>query len=151
MYANDDSDNGNGRDGHGGSDSNSDDAAAAADGNDVDEDYSGDLRTVIGQWQFEDINGTTTMYIDNDGNGSDDGDGNSDSKGDGDGNGNDDATATNGKDVNEDNSGNSRTTIGQWQLDDNNGTMTMRWQWAAGNMQNTCKCCAIHQSNNQLM
>jgi hypothetical protein len=27
----------------------------------------------------------------------------------------------------------------------------MRWRWAASDMQNACKCCAIHQSNNQLM
>ncbi len=93
------------------------------------------------------------MYVNNDGNEGDDGDGNDDGDGDGNSNGDGDdaAAAANGSDVNEDDSGNSRTMIGQWQLDDNNGTTTMRWQCAASNMQNTCKCCAIHQSNNQLM
>ncbi len=87
------------------------------------------------------------MYLDNDGNEGDGGDGDGNGKGNG-----DDATANaDGNDVNEEDSGNSRTTIGQRQLDDDNGTTTMRWQWVASGMQNACKCCAIHQSNNQLM
>ncbi len=73
--------------------------------------------------------------------------------GDGDANGNSNyaATATDGNNVNEDNSSNFRTTIGQWRFDEDNRTKTMRWQWAARDMHNACKCCAIHQSNNQLM
>jgi hypothetical protein len=34
--------------------------------------------------------------------------------------------------------------IGQRQLDDNNGMTSMRWRWAASDMQNVCKCCVIH-------
>jgi hypothetical protein len=49
-----------------------------------------------------------------------------DGDGEGDGNGND-AAANDGDDVNEDNSGDLRTTIEQWQLDDNNRTTMMRW------------------------
>ncbi len=30
------------------------------------------------------------------------------------------------------------------QLDNNDGTTLMRWQWAASDMQNACKCYAIH-------
>jgi hypothetical protein len=101
--------------------------------------------------QFDDNNGTPTMYLDNDGNEGDGGNGNGNCDGNGNGNGNDAAATTDGNNVNEDNSGDSRTMIGRWQLDDNNRTTRMRWQCATSNMQNTCKCCAIHQSNNQLM
>ncbi len=31
-----------------------------------------------------------------------------------------------------------------WRLDNNNGTLSMRWRWAASNMQNVCKCCTIY-------
>ncbi len=151
MYANDDGDDGDGRDGDGGSDGDGNDAAAATNGNGVHEDYGGDSRMAIGRRRFDDDDGTTTMYVGDDGNGGDGGDGNGNSDGGGDGNG-DDATATAvGDDVDEDNHGNLRTTIGQRQLDNDDGMTMMRWQWAAGNMQNACKCCAIHQSNNQLM
>ncbi len=69
------------------------------------------------------------MYVDNNGNGGNGKDGNGDgnSDGNGDGNGNDAPAAINGNNVDEDNSGNSRTLIGQWQLDNNNRTTTMRW------------------------
>jgi hypothetical protein len=80
--------------------------------------------------------------VNNDGNNGDGkkGNGNSDS------NGNwDDAAATNNSyDVDEDNGGNLRTAIGQWQLDNDDGTTPMRWQWLASNMQIACKCCATH-------
>jgi hypothetical protein len=71
------------------------------------------------------------MYVDDDGNDGDDGDdGDGDSNGDGNGddnsNGNDAAAATDGNNVNEDESGNSRMTIRRWQLDNNKGTTTMR-------------------------
>jgi hypothetical protein len=85
---------------------------------------------------------------DGDGDGDGDGNGNGDSDGDGDGdsdgNGNDAAAATDGNNVDGDNGGVLRTTIGRRRLDDNNGTTKMRWQWAASNLQNACKCCAIH-------
>jgi hypothetical protein len=85
------------------------------------------------------------MYVDNDCNDANDGNG-----GEGNGNGggdtssNDAATTSDGNNVNEDNGGNSRTTIGRRRLDDNDGTPTMRWRWVASDMQNACKCCAIH-------
>ncbi len=63
----------------------------------------------IGRRQFDDNDGTTMMYVDNDGDGGD-GDGNCDGNGNGDGD--DAAAAADGDDVNEDNSGDSRTTIG---------------------------------------
>ncbi len=63
----------------------------------------------------------SNVYDDgNDGNGGDSG---NDGNGDGDG---DDAAATaNGDNVNDNNSNVSRTAIGQWQLDDDNGTPMM--------------------------
>ncbi len=84
----------------------------------------------------------------NNGNGGDsDGDGNGDCVG----NGNDAAAANDGNNVDEEDGGNSRMAIGQWQLDNNNGMTRMWWQWVASNMQNTCKCCVTYprqQSNN---
>jgi hypothetical protein len=155
VYADDDGNNSDGGDGDGGSkgngNGNGNDAAAAADSDNVDEDYGGDLRMVIGQRQFDKDDGTTMMYVVNDGNGGDGRDGDGDSNGDGNGNGDDAAIAADGNNVNEDNSGNFRTTIGQQQLDDDDGMTMMRWRRVASNIQNACKCCAIHQSNNQLM
>ncbi len=34
--------------------------------------------------------------------------------------------------------------IGQRRLEDDHGSTLMRWQWVASDMQNACKCCAIH-------
>ncbi len=116
MHTNDDGDDGNGGDSDGSSDGNGNDAAAAANSNNVDEDYSGDLRMAIGRWQFGNNDGTTMMYVNDDGNGGNggDGDGNSDGNGngDGDGDGNDATTAANGDNADEDSCGNLRTTIG---------------------------------------
>jgi hypothetical protein len=61
--------------------------------------------------------------INNDGNNKNDGDGSNNSKGIG--NNNDAATTANGYDVNENDSGDSRTAIGQRQLNDNDGATTM--------------------------
>jgi hypothetical protein len=65
VYAHDAGNDGNGRDGNGNSDSYSDgnDAAAAAKGNGVNYDNSGDLRTAIGQQQFEDDDGITQCTL----------------------------------------------------------------------------------------
>jgi hypothetical protein len=86
----------------------------AADSNNVDDNNGSDLRTPIGQRQVDDDNGTTTMYVGNDGNEDEggDGDGNCNGDGDGDGDGNDAAAAADGNNVNEDISGDSRMTIG---------------------------------------
>jgi hypothetical protein len=69
------------------------------------------------------------MYVDDEGNDGDGRDGDSNSKGNGEGNssvnGNDAAAAANGNYVVEDDSGNLRTMIGRWQMDGNNGTMSM--------------------------
>ncbi len=65
-------------------------------------------------------NGTTKTIVDNDGYDGDGGDGkgNGDGNGNGDGDGNaDDAAAVNGKDVDEDDRGNSRTAIGRQRWD----------------------------------
>ncbi len=148
MYADDDGTDGD-------SISNGNNTAAAANGNDVHANGGGDSRMAIGWQRFHDDNWTTTMYVDDDSDEDDGGDGNGDGDGDGngDGNGNDNTAAavTDGNNVNQDDSGNSRTAIGRRQLDDDNGMMAMRWRWAASDMQNACKSCTIHQSNNQLM
>ncbi len=68
------------------------------------------------------------MYVNNDGNDGNGGDINGDGNGNGDGDGDqDDAAAADGDDVNEDDGCILRTTIGQWQLDNNNGPTMMRW------------------------
>ncbi len=155
VYANDDGDDGDGGDGDGNSNGGGNDAIAAANGDDVNDNDGGNLRTPIGQRQFDDDGGRTMMYVNNDGNDGDDGnevndgddgdDGNGgDGDGNGDSNGDDAATATNSNDVDEDDGGDLRTTIGRRRLDDNDGTTTMRWQWTASDMQNTCKYCTIH-------
>ncbi len=69
MYVDDDSNDGiDGNAGNGGDSDgdtegsgNGDDAAAAADGNNVDEDDGGDLRTTIRRRQLDKDNGTATM------------------------------------------------------------------------------------------
>ncbi len=61
MYANNEGNNGNGRDGNGGSNDNVDDAVAVANGNDVGEDFGGDLCMAIGCRHFDNDDGTTTM------------------------------------------------------------------------------------------
>jgi hypothetical protein len=68
--------------------------------------------------------GTTTMYVDDDGDNGDGGDGNGNGNGNSESNSNDAATVVVGVTVNEDNGGNLRMAIGQRQLDNNNG-MTM--------------------------
>jgi hypothetical protein len=59
VYANNYGDLGNVGDGNG--DSNGNDGAASANGDDVDDDVGGDLRMAVGQWQFYDNDGSTTM------------------------------------------------------------------------------------------
>ncbi len=68
------------------------------------------------------------MYVGNDGNEDDGGygDGDCNSDGDGDNDGYDAAAAADSDNVNEDNSGDLRMTIGRWQLVNNNGMTTMR-------------------------
>ncbi len=61
--------------------------------------------------------------IDDDGDDGNGGDGNGD--GNGKGNSNDAAAATNSDDVDDNDGGNLRMAIGQWRLDDNNGTTTI--------------------------
>jgi hypothetical protein len=67
------------------------------------------------------------MYVNNDsgnGNGEDD-NGNGNGNGDGNGDGADAATAANSNNVDELNGRDLRKAIGQWQLDNNNGTAAM--------------------------
>ncbi len=111
MYANNDGNNGDGGDGDGNSNGVGNDATAAANSSNVDDNYGSDLRTAIGRRQFDNKNGTTMMYVNDDGN---DGDGGDSSSNDyGDGKGDDSAAAADGNNVNEDNSGKLRTTIEQ--------------------------------------
>jgi hypothetical protein len=79
----------------------------------------------IGQQQLDVDNGTMAMYVDNDGDDGNGRDSNGNGNGDNDGNGNDAGATANGSDVKEDNGGNSRTAIGQRQLDNENGMTTM--------------------------
>ncbi len=139
VYVDNDGNNGDGRDGDNDSYGGGDDAAAATDGNNVDDDNGDNSRTLIGRRQSDGNDRTTTMYIDDDGDDGDDRNG-----GDGDGDGNDAIVSADRDDVDEDNSGDSRTTFGRRRLDDDDWMTTMRWRWAASNMQNACKCCAIH-------
>jgi hypothetical protein len=111
VYADNDGNNGDGGDSDGNSNGIGNDATTAASSSNVDDNYGGDLRTAIGRWQFEDKNGTTTMYVNDDGN-----IGNGgywDSKDYGDSKGNNAAATADGNNVNEDNIGKLRTTIGQ--------------------------------------
>ncbi len=79
---------------------------------------------------MDDNHGTTTICVNDDGNDGDGGDGEGDGDGDGNGNGDsngdgdcdgdgdaNDATAVDGKDVNEDNGGDSRMAIGRQRWD----------------------------------
>ncbi len=68
----------------------------------------------------------------------------SSNNGNGNSNGDNAAAIANGNNVNDNDSGNSRMETRQWQLDNNDGTTTMWWQWAASNIQNACKYCATH-------
>jgi hypothetical protein len=117
-----DRDDNNGRDGNGDGDGkgNGNDATATTDAKNVDDHDGVYLRMAIGQRLLDDNNGTTTICVNDDGNNGDGGDGkgNGYGNGDGDGGGNrdgnvDDATAVDGKDVNENDGGDSRTAIGR--------------------------------------
>ncbi len=78
-------------------------------------------------------NGTTLMYIDDDGDNGNVRDGNGKCNGNGDGNSHDAASSAVGDTVDDNDGGNSRTAIGRRQLDNNNGTTTMGGRQCDGN------------------